>query len=159
MRVPVGWKTVIHSAPSTTSTRAGRYRRSSASGGEEVWAFGPSRLPPSPPLALSGALAGKLGRAMHALGRLDAVGSLLPDPGLFLYMYVRKEAVLSSQIEGTQSSLSDLLLHEAAVAPGVPIGDVEETSAYVHALGHGGQGLRRGGRGGGSGLWLGGGSE
>src|SRR5207248_5733844 len=65
---------------------------------------------------------------------------LLPDPDHFLYSYIRKEAVLSSQIEGTQSSLSDLLLFEHDLAPGVPIGDVEETSNYIAAMNHG---LRR----------------
>lgn len=75
--------------------------------------------------------------ANRALGRLDGVTSILPDPDLFLYMYVRKEAVLSSQIEGTQSSLSDLLLFENEVAPGVPIDDVQEVSNYVAAMRHG----------------------
>jgi Fic family protein len=73
-------------------------------------------------------------RANQALGRLDGITLLLPDPGVFLYSYVRKEAVLSSQIEGTQSSLSDLLLFEREAAPGVPRGDVEEASNYVAAV-------------------------
>jgi Fic family protein len=81
-----------------------------------------------------------LDRANQELGRLDGVTLLLPDPDRFLYSYVRKEAVLSSQIEGTQSSLSDLLLFEHDVAPGVPRYDVEETSNYVAAMNHG---LRR----------------
>jgi Fic family protein len=72
-----------------------------------------------------------------ALGRLDGVTVLLPDTRLFLYMYIRKEAVLSSQIEGTQSSLSDLLLFELKEAPGVPLNDVVEVSNYVAALEHG----------------------
>ncbi|MFC1889380.1 Fic family protein, partial [Thermodesulfobacteriota bacterium] len=72
-----------------------------------------------------------------ALGRLDSMTQLLPDPSLFLYMYVRKEAVLSSQIEGTQSSLADLLLFEMEEAPGVPLDDVEEVSNHVAALNHG----------------------
>jgi Fic family protein len=80
---------------------------------------------------------------MHALGRLDAIGALLPDPALFLYMYVRKEAVLSSQIEGTQSSLSDLLLHEVDPERGTPPADVTETSSYVRALDHGIDQIRR----------------
>ncbi|RMW97514.1 Fic family protein [Pseudoxanthomonas spadix] len=79
-------------------------------------------------------------RADQALGRLDGITLMLPDPELFLYQYVRKEALLSSQIEGTQSSLSDLLLFEMDAAPGVPIDDVEEVSNYVAALNHG---LRR----------------
>ena len=74
------------------------------------------------------------------MGRLDSVSILLPETDLFLYSYVRKEAVLSSQIEGTQSSLSDLLLFELEHLPGVPQGDVQEVSNYVAALGHG---LRR----------------
>lgn len=73
---------------------------------------------------------------MLACGRLDAITALLPDPDLFLYAYVRREAVLSSQIEGTQSSLSDLLLFELDEAPGTPIDDVVEVSNYVAALEH-----------------------
>jgi Fic family protein len=79
----------------------------------------------------------KIDRALLSLGRLDSVSTLLPDTELFLYMYVRKEAVLSSQIEGTQSSLSDLLLFEMEEAPGVPLDDVAEVSNYVAALEHG----------------------
>jgi Fic family protein len=75
--------------------------------------------------------------ALLACGRLDAISGLLPDPDLFLYAYVRREAVLSSQIEGTQSSLSDLLLFELDEAPGVPFDDVVEVSNYVAALEHG----------------------
>lgn len=78
-----------------------------------------------------------LDQANQALGRLDGVTLLLPDPDQFLYTYVRKEAVLSSQIEGTQSSLSDLLLFEADAAPGVPVGDARETSNYMAAMNHG----------------------
>lgn len=78
-----------------------------------------------------------LDRSLLALGRLDSIGTLLPDPGLFLYSYVRREAVVSSQIEGTQSSLSDLLLFEVAAAPGVPFDDVVEVSNDVAALEHG----------------------
>lgn len=82
--------------------------------------------------------------AVLALGRLDAVSTLLPDTALFLYTYVRKEAVLSSQIEGTQSSLSDLLLFELDEVPGVPRDDVVEVSNYVAALDHGLNRLRGG---------------
>jgi Fic family protein len=78
-----------------------------------------------------------LERALLACGRLDGVSALLPDPDLFLYAYVRREAVLSSQIEGTQSSLSDLLLFELDEAPGVPFDDVVEVSNCVAALEHG----------------------
>ena len=107
---------------------------------EQVRAFVPNPLPPKPPLALGGSLLLALDSASLALGRLDSITILLPNPALFLYFYIRKEAVLSSQIEGTQSSLSDLLLFEMEEAPGVPLGDVVEVSNYVMALQHG---LRR----------------
>ncbi|MEQ9398184.1 MAG: Fic family protein [Longimicrobiales bacterium] len=106
-------------------------------GGESVRAFVPDALPPDPPLDLSGDLERALERAVLAVGRLDGVSALLPEPGLFLYAYVRKEAVLSSQIEGTRSTLSDLLLFELDEAPGVPLDDVAEVSRYVAALDHG----------------------
>lgn len=106
-------------------------------GGEEVSAFVPHALPPQPPLNLGGARQHQLERATLAVGRLDSITALLPDPHLFLYAYVRREAVLSSQIEGTQSSLSDLLLFELDEAPGVPFDDVVEVSNYVAALDHG----------------------
>jgi Fic family protein len=104
-----------------------------------VRAFVPPPLPPDPPVLLNN-LMGLLDRATAALGRLDGITAILPDPPLFIYMYVRKEALLSSQIEGTQSSLSDLLLFEADEIPMVPIDDVEEVSSYVAALNYG---LRR----------------
>ena len=104
---------------------------------EQVRAFVPAPLPPNPPLVLDGALQQALESAVLAIGRLDGVSILLPDPMLFLFTYVRKEAVLSSQIEGTQSSLSDLLLFELEEAPGVPLDDVVEVSNYVAALEHG----------------------
>ncbi len=115
-----------------------------ATGGETVRAFVPSPLPPDPPLEFSGARQRLLERALLACGRLDGVTALLPDPELFLYAYVRREAVLSSQIEGTQSSLSDLLLFELDEAPGVPFDDVVEVSGYVAALEHGMARLREG---------------
>ena len=93
---------------------------------------------------LSGSLQQMLEAALLALGRLDGVTTLLPDQTLFLYTYVRKEAVLSSQIEGTQSSLSDLLLFELEEAPGVPLNDVVEVSNYVAALEHGLHRLKEG---------------
>jgi Fic family protein len=102
--------------------------------GEQVRAFVPEPLPPDPPLTLDGALQRGLESAVLSLGRLDGVSTLLPDRTLFLYAYVRKEAVLSSRIEGTQSSLSDLLLFELGEAPGVPLNDVVEVSNYVGAL-------------------------
>ena len=110
--------------------------------GEQVRAFVPAALPPKPALELDGPLQQMLESAVLALGRLDSVATLLPDESLFLYAYVRKEAVLSSQIEGTQSSLSDLFLFELDEAPGVPIDDVREVSNYVAALNHGLQRLR-----------------
>lgn len=109
----------------------------SLAGGETVRAFVPNPLPPVPPLELAGARQAALEKATLALGRLDSITLLLPDPQLFLYAYVRREAVLSSQIEGTQSSLSDLLLFELDEAPGVPFEDVVEVSNYVAALEHG----------------------
>jgi Fic family protein len=107
------------------------------SGPDGFSAFVPRPLPPEPPLQLTAELQTAVDRANQALGRLDGITLLLPDPGVFLYSYVRKEAVLSSQIEGTQSSLSDLLLFEHDAAPGVPRGDVEEASNYVAAVYHG----------------------
>lgn len=121
----------------------GRYEATTA-GSETVRAFVPAPLPPDPPLELSGARGRLLERALLACGRLDGVTALLPDPDLFLYAYVRREAVLSSQIEGTQSSLSDLLLFELDEAPGVPFDDVVEVSNYVAALEHGMERLRGG---------------
>ncbi|MFO7812285.1 MAG: Fic family protein [Pelovirga sp.] len=94
-------------------------------------------MPPDPPIEWGPALRGKFDQALLALGRLDSVSTLLPDTGLFIYMYVRKEAVLSSMIEGTQSSLSDLLLFELDEEPGVPLDDVQQVSNYVAALDHG----------------------
>ena len=121
----------------------GRYEVTT-SGGEAVRAFIPFTLPPDLPLVMDGRVQRLLERAVLALGRLDGLSTLLPDPGLFLYAYVRKEAVLSSQIEGTQSSLSDLLLFELQEAPGVPLDDVVEVSNYVAAMEHGLRRLREG---------------
>ncbi|MDY0301013.1 MAG: Fic family protein [Trichlorobacter sp.] len=105
--------------------------------GEKSQAFVPAPLPPRPPIDWTPELRSKFDQALLALGRLDSVSTLLPDTSLFLYMYVRKEAVLSSMIEGTQSSLSDLLLFELDQEPGVPLDDVQEVSNYVAALNHG----------------------
>ena len=121
----------------------GRYEVSSIAG-EAVRAFIPSPLPPEPSLVLDGRSHQALESAGLALGRLDGVSTLLPDKSMFLYAYVRKEAVVSSQIEGTQSSLSDLLLFELDEAPGVPMDDVVEVSNYVAALEHGMARLREG---------------
>jgi len=121
----------------------GRYEVTTV-GGESVRTFLPWPLPPEPPLQLDGPLPVLQEQALLALGRLDALSVLLPDTHLFLYSYVRKEAVLSSQIEGTQSSLADLLLFELEQAPGVPVDDVVEVSNYVAALAHGLDRLRDG---------------
>jgi Fic family protein len=105
--------------------------------GEAVRAFVPKPLPPDPPIVESPELREKLDSAMTALGRLDSVSVLLPDTSLFLYMYVRKEALLSSMIEGTQSSLSDLLRVELDQSASVPLDDVKEVCNYVAALDYG----------------------
>jgi cell filamentation protein, protein adenylyltransferase len=123
----------------TPSERAGHVVEVQ-SGPDGYSAFIPAPLPPDPALDIDARLQELLDEANQALGRLDGVTLLLPDPGQFLYSYIRKEAVLSSQIEGTQSSLSDLLLFENEAAPGVPLDDVEETSNYISAMSHG---LRR----------------
>lgn len=102
--------------------------------GEPFQAFVPASLPPDPPLAWSAALRRRFDDALLALGRLDASTAHLPNAALLLYSFVRKEAVLSSQIEGTQSSLSDLMLYEIDEQPGVPIEDAREVSRCVAAL-------------------------
>ena len=122
--------------------RLGRYIVK-AYGEESVKAFVPPPLPPNPPVRLD-ELQVLLEQANQSLGRLDGLASVIPDLSLFIYAYVRKEAVLSSQIEGTQSSLSDLLLFENDEAPGVPLIDVQEVSNYVAALNHGLERLRGG---------------
>ena len=114
----------------------GRYV-SISTAGEKAQAFVPAPLPPRPPIDWTPELRSKFDQAWLSLGRLDSVSTLLPDTSLFLSMYVRKEAVLSSMIEGTQSSLSDLLLFELDQEPGVPLDDVREVSNYVAALDHG----------------------
>lgn len=121
----------------------GHYVRCSTSP-EPFQAFIPSPLPPNPELVLDTDLCDWLERANRALGRLDGIATLLPETSLFLYLYVRKEAVLSSQIEGTQSSFSDLLLYETDEAPGVPLDDVREVSHYVAALDYGLKRLKEG---------------
>jgi len=124
-------------------TATGQYVTTSTVG-EPVRAFVPAPLPPDPPLAWTADLRERYDQALLALGRLDSVSILLPETRLFLYSYVRKEAVLSSQIEGTQSSLADLLLFEFDQAPGVPLDDVQEVSNYVAALDYGLQRLASG---------------
>jgi Fic family protein len=105
--------------------------------GETAKAFVPRALPPDPGLEIDEELGTLLDAASTALGRLDGISLLLPDPGFFLYSYVRKEAVLSSQIEGTQSSLSDLLSHELENTPAGLGEDAAEVSCYVDAMQHG----------------------
>lgn len=117
-------------------TRAGAYLERTING-EQVQAFIAPLLPPEPPLRLSAEHQDVLEKANRALGRLDGITTLLPDTSFFIYNYVRKEAVLSSQIEGTQSSLSDLLLFESDEVPGVPLNDVAEVSNYVTAMQYG----------------------
>ena len=119
----------------TDKNRFGTYVKCSVTG-ESYQAFVPPVLPPEPVLNLM-PLQQLLVKASKAIGRLDGVTDVLPDSSLFLYYYVRKEAVLSSQVEGTQSSLSDLLLYECNEVPKVPIDDVAEVSCYVAALEHG----------------------
>ena len=93
------------------TNRAGFFVNCSTAG-ESFAAFVPNPLPPAPPLELGAEHFDRLERANRALGKLDGLSRFLPDVSLFVYWFVRKEAVLSSQIEGTQSSLSDLLLYE-----------------------------------------------
>lgn len=112
--------------------------------GEKARAFVPNPLPPAPPVEWSSELQSQFAAAHAALGRLDGIASILPETSVFLYSYVRKEAVLSSQIEGTQSSLSDLLMFENEEAPGVPLDDAQEVSNYVSALEHGMKRLQEG---------------
>lgn len=120
--------------PATSvATRAGRYLSQPAG----YRAFVPARLPPDPPLDLAGAAQALLSSADRALGRLDGSVLTLPNPDLFVFMYVRKEAVLSSQIEGTQSSLQDLLAAEAALFDVELPRDVDEVVNYVRAMNHG----------------------
>ena len=105
--------------------------------GERFRAFVPAALPPKPAITWSPALRRRFDDALLALGRLDAITALLPNASLLLYSFVRKEAVLSSQIEGTHSSLADLLLFEIDEQPGVPMDDAREVSRCVAALEYG----------------------
>lgn len=116
----------------TTSDRSGRYVRQPSG----YSAFIPNDLPPDPPVDLR-PLAVALSGADQAIGRLDGVGRILPNPDLFVAMYVRREAVLSSQIEGTQSTLDDVLAYELdASTPRLPV-DVSEVVNHVAAMNHG----------------------
>ncbi|MGI9190373.1 MAG: Fic family protein, partial [Longimicrobiaceae bacterium] len=122
--------------------RAGTFVQQKA-GPERFSAFIPASLPPDPPVELGLGLRQIYEEAVHAVGQLEGVSKTM-DPDRLLYMYVRKEAVLSSQIEGTQSTLSDLLEYENAGVPGTPAGDVREVSRYVAALYHGLGQIQRG---------------
>ncbi|HKV97884.1 MAG TPA: Fic family protein [Gammaproteobacteria bacterium] len=113
--------------------RAGRYLRQPSG----YQAFIPAPLPPIPPVRLEGKLQDQLSQADRALGRLDGSIQTLPNPDLFVFMYVRKEAVLSSQIEGTQSSLQDVLAAEARILSSERPQDVDEVINYVSAMNHG----------------------
>lgn len=116
-----------------TSTRAGVYIRQP----QGYSAFIPAPLPPDPPVSMDDEMMALLSDADRALGRLDGSIQTLPDPDLFVFMYVRKEAVLSSQIEGTQSSLNDVLEAEAAIQDPNRPRDVDEVLNYVDAMNHG----------------------
>jgi Fic family protein len=122
-------------ATDSVNLRLGRFVETPVAG-ETVRAFVPPPLPPIPPIDVLPLLE-RLSLAERALGRLDGVTMLLPRQELFLYMYVRKEAVLSSQIEGTQSTLSDLLRFETEAQAGQPIDDIREVSNYVDAMMYG----------------------
>ena len=117
------------------NSRMGQYLKLSA-GGEVYHAYIPQPLPPKPPINME-KIYPLLDKANVALGRLDGISNILSNSDLFLYLFIRKEAVLSSQIEGTQSSLSDLLMYENKETPHVPTYDVIEVSRYVAAMEHG----------------------
>ncbi|MFM7389859.1 MAG: Fic family protein [Vampirovibrionales bacterium] len=123
-------------SPDTHTSRLGTYKTTTVVAGESVKAYIPPALPPLPPLEL-GPLQGLLEQASLLLGTLNAVTCHVPNVNLFLYHYIRQEALLSSQIEGTQSSYHDLMLHEANEAVAVPLEDIEEVSTYVAAIQHG----------------------
>lgn len=118
-----------------SKNRLGRFVETVAAS-ETVRAFVPPALPPEPAIDVLSLLE-RLSLAERALGRLDGITMLLPRQELFLYMYVRKEAVLSSQIEGTQSTLSDLLRFETEAQAGQPVDDIRDVSNYVDAMMYG----------------------
>ena len=114
----------------------GKYVKSSLVASEEYKVYIPNILPPKPIINIA-EISGWLEKANIAIGELNGVVEAVPDPFIINYMYVRKEAVLSSQIEGTQSTLDDLMKHESGAAVGVPVDDVAEVSTYVAAMNHG----------------------
>jgi len=120
-------------AAGASKNRAGRFVTQS----EGYAAFIPKPLPPDPPLALDASLLSLLEEAVGELGRLDGVAKVIPDPDFFVSMYVRREAVLSSQIEGTQSTLEDLLELELEQEKSDPPSDVYELVNYVRAMNFG----------------------
>jgi Fic family protein len=124
---------MLNAANSIEPTRAGRYVAQPLG----YRAFLPAPLPPDPEVRVSGELQQRLSEADRALGRLEGSVTTLPNPDLFVFMYVRKEAVLSSQIEGTQSSLQDLLAAEADVLASTTPPDVDEVVNYVRAMNRG----------------------
>ena len=118
--------------------QTGIYETTSIGDGQ-VRAFIPNPLPPEDVLDMK-YLQHSLDSAIFALGQLHSIATILPEPWLYIYAYIRREAVLSSRIEGMQSTLSDLMLFELTQVPGVRVDDVVEVSNYVSALEHG---LRR----------------
>ena len=123
-------------------SRLGRYVVSSVAG-ENTEAYIPPPLPPVPKIGVE-KLLGQLDAANRAIGNLAGVASMLPGTPLFLYMYIRKEALLSSQIEGIESTLPELLGFESEQAPGAPVDDIREISNYVAAMEHGLERIRGG---------------
>ncbi|MGE5648513.1 MAG: Fic family protein [Acidobacteriota bacterium] len=119
--------------PRKSHPRSGRYIQQPT--GYE--AFIPAEIPPDPPVHISSELLAATSSAKWALGRLDGSTEILPNPDLFIFMYVRKEAVLSSQIEGTQASLVDVLQFEAAAMDDGNPQDIEEVVNYVNAMNYG----------------------
>src|SRR5659263_488296 len=125
-----GWRSTMDA---DNTVRAGRYILQP----QGYRAFIPANLPPVPPISMDDEMWTLLSQADRALGRLDGSTAVLPHPDLFVYMYVRKEAVLSSQIEGTQASLIDLVEFESKAAESGIQGDVEEVVNYVAAMNYG----------------------
>src|SRR6195952_3663421 len=116
-----------------SSTRAGRYIQQP----EGYRAFMPEPLPPNPSIEIDAEMQSLLSAADRALGRLDGSIQTLPNPDLFVFMYVRKEAVLSSQIEGTQASLNDVIKAEAGILDTSRPSDVSEVINYTAAMNYG----------------------
>src|SRR5438270_2890564 len=115
------------------NSRAGRFVKQPAG----YRAFVPAPLPPEPPVEFDGQMMALLSRADQAIGRLDGVATVLPNPDLFVAMYVRREAVLSSQIEGTQSTLQDVLQFEIDSRGTEFPKDIQEVVNYIHAMNYG----------------------